>query len=117
MNFVLLMTFNWDLGDLPGCKARLQSDPGVNIEDFMGLCVVSEGFPCISHILCVSCQYTTHDPCKQLWCSDYHNPFYCKTKKGPPLDGTKCAPGRVRILSWTLKWGQPGLRGWAVSRP
>ncbi|TNM84399.1 hypothetical protein fugu_008577 [Takifugu bimaculatus] len=38
--------------------------------------------------------YTTHDPCKQLWCSDYHNPFYCKTKKGPPLDGTKCAPGK-----------------------
>ncbi|CAF97267.1 unnamed protein product, partial [Tetraodon nigroviridis] len=36
----------------------------------------------------------THDPCKQLWCSDYHNPFYCKTKKGPPLDGTKCAPGK-----------------------
>lgn len=43
-------------------------------------------------------QYTGQDPCKQLWCSDYHNPFYCKTKKGPPLDGTKCAPGKVRTL-------------------
>uniref|UniRef100_A0A8C2WZ65 ADAM metallopeptidase with thrombospondin type 1 motif 2 n=1 Tax=Cyclopterus lumpus TaxID=8103 RepID=A0A8C2WZ65_CYCLU len=38
--------------------------------------------------------YTTLDHCKQLWCSDYNNPFYCKTKKGPPLDGTKCGPGK-----------------------
>lgn len=45
-------------------------------------------------IMCL--QYTNTDPCKQLWCSDYNNPFYCKTKKGPPLDGTKCGPGKVR---------------------
>ncbi|GLD71135.1 A disintegrin and metalloproteinase with thrombospondin motifs 2-like protein [Lates japonicus] len=38
--------------------------------------------------------YTNNDPCKQLWCSEYHNPFFCKTKKGPPLDGTKCGPGK-----------------------
>lgn len=44
-------------------------------------------------------QYTNLEPCKQLWCSDYNNPFYCKTKKGPPLDGTKCGPGKVR---WQL---------------
>lgn len=54
--------------------------------------------------LCVFCgvfayQYPNLDPCKQLWCSDYSNPFYCKTKKGPPLDGTKCGPGKVR---WPL---------------
>lgn len=35
-NFLLLMTFNWDLGDLSGCKARLQSDPGVNILTLWG---------------------------------------------------------------------------------
>uniref|UniRef100_A0A3Q3ABI1 ADAM metallopeptidase with thrombospondin type 1 motif, 2a n=1 Tax=Kryptolebias marmoratus TaxID=37003 RepID=A0A3Q3ABI1_KRYMA len=38
--------------------------------------------------------YTAPDPCKQLWCSDYNNPFFCRTKKGPPLDGTKCGPGK-----------------------
>ncbi|KAM9846472.1 A disintegrin and metalloproteinase with thrombospondin motifs 2-like [Aulostomus maculatus] len=38
--------------------------------------------------------YIILEPCKQLWCSDYNNPFFCKTKKGPPLDGTKCGPGK-----------------------
>ncbi|KAK5917576.1 hypothetical protein CgunFtcFv8_002414 [Champsocephalus gunnari] len=38
--------------------------------------------------------YTTLDPCKQLWCSEYSSPFYCKTKKGPALPGTKCGPGK-----------------------
>lgn len=46
--------------------------------------------------VCVFLQYTNLDPCKQLWCSDYNNPFSCRTKKGPPLDGTKCGPGKVR---------------------
>ena len=50
-------------------------------------------------------QYTAHDPCQQLWCSDYYNPFYCRTKKGPPLDGTKCAPGKVRTLRLS-QWPQ-----------
>nr|XP_015205093.1 PREDICTED: A disintegrin and metalloproteinase with thrombospondin motifs 2 isoform X1 [Lepisosteus oculatus] len=39
-------------------------------------------------------QYRTFDPCKQLWCSHPDNPFFCKTKKGPPIDGTMCAPGK-----------------------
>ncbi|XP_067413109.1 A disintegrin and metalloproteinase with thrombospondin motifs 3 isoform X1 [Emydura macquarii macquarii] len=38
--------------------------------------------------------FRTFDPCKQLWCSHPDNPFFCKTKKGPPLDGTECAPGK-----------------------
>lgn len=42
-----------------------------------------------------SLQYRTFDPCKQLWCSHPDNPFFCKTKKGPPIDGTMCAPGKV----------------------
>ncbi|KAM9375674.1 A disintegrin and metalloproteinase with thrombospondin motifs 2-like [Pholidichthys leucotaenia] len=39
-------------------------------------------------------QYRTYDPCKQLWCSHPDNPFFCKTKKGPPIDGTMCGNGK-----------------------
>uniref|UniRef100_A0A3P9KTG9 ADAM metallopeptidase with thrombospondin type 1 motif, 2 n=1 Tax=Oryzias latipes TaxID=8090 RepID=A0A3P9KTG9_ORYLA len=39
-------------------------------------------------------QYRTFDPCKQLWCSHPDNPFFCKTKKGPPIDGTMCGSGK-----------------------
>uniref|UniRef100_UPI00358F4FE1 A disintegrin and metalloproteinase with thrombospondin motifs 3-like isoform X2 n=1 Tax=Myxine glutinosa TaxID=7769 RepID=UPI00358F4FE1 len=38
--------------------------------------------------------FRTVDACKQLWCSHPDNPYFCKTKKGPPLDGTECAPGK-----------------------
>ncbi|XP_038638742.1 A disintegrin and metalloproteinase with thrombospondin motifs 14-like isoform X3 [Scyliorhinus canicula] len=38
--------------------------------------------------------FRTFDPCKQLWCSHPDNPYFCKTKKGPPLDGTECTPGK-----------------------
>ncbi|XP_053166897.1 A disintegrin and metalloproteinase with thrombospondin motifs 14 isoform X4 [Hemicordylus capensis] len=38
--------------------------------------------------------FRTFDPCKQLWCSHPDNPYFCKTKKGPPLDGTECASGK-----------------------
>lgn len=48
-------------------------------------------------------KYATHDPCKQLLCSEYNNPFHCKTKKGPPLDGTKCGPGKVRCLQQKIR--------------
>ncbi|XP_032697056.1 A disintegrin and metalloproteinase with thrombospondin motifs 14 isoform X3 [Lontra canadensis] len=41
-----------------------------------------------------STQFQTFEPCKQLWCSRPDNPYFCKTKKGPPLDGTECAPGQ-----------------------
>lgn len=40
-------------------------------------------------------QFRTFEACKQLWCSHPDNPYFCKTKKGPPLDGTECAPGKV----------------------
>ncbi|XP_066504808.1 A disintegrin and metalloproteinase with thrombospondin motifs 2-like [Hoplias malabaricus] len=39
-------------------------------------------------------QYRTYDPCKQLWCAHPDNPFFCKTKKGPPIDGTMCGDGK-----------------------
>ncbi|KAM6346067.1 LOW QUALITY PROTEIN: A disintegrin and metalloproteinase with thrombospondin motifs 3-like [Podargus strigoides] len=38
--------------------------------------------------------FRTFDLCKQLWCSHPDNPYFCRTKKGPPLDGTECAPGK-----------------------
>uniref|UniRef100_A0A3P8NSK8 ADAM metallopeptidase with thrombospondin type 1 motif, 14 n=1 Tax=Astatotilapia calliptera TaxID=8154 RepID=A0A3P8NSK8_ASTCA len=38
--------------------------------------------------------FRTYDPCKQLWCSHPDNQYFCKTKKGPPVDGTECAPGK-----------------------
>uniref|UniRef100_A0A8C9T7B4 ADAM metallopeptidase with thrombospondin type 1 motif 2 n=1 Tax=Scleropages formosus TaxID=113540 RepID=A0A8C9T7B4_SCLFO len=44
------------------------------------------------YMMCTA--YSTLDPCQQLWCSHPDNPFFCKTKKGPPLDGTVCAPGK-----------------------
>lgn len=43
-------------------------------------------------------QYRTFDPCKQLWCSHPDNPFFCKTKKGPPIDGTMCGNGKVFLM-------------------
>ncbi|XP_006889103.1 PREDICTED: A disintegrin and metalloproteinase with thrombospondin motifs 14 [Elephantulus edwardii] len=50
--------------------------------------------------------FRTFDPCKQLWCSHPDNPYFCKTKKGPPLDGTECSPGK-----WCFKghciWKSP----------
>eukprot|EP00069_Balaena_mysticetus_P003659 bmy_16722T0 len=41
--------------------------------------------------------FRTFEACKQLWCSHPDNPYFCKTKKGPPLDGTECAPGKVVV--------------------
>ncbi|XP_035034405.1 A disintegrin and metalloproteinase with thrombospondin motifs 2 [Hippoglossus stenolepis] len=61
--------------------------------------------------------YTTHDPCKQLWCSDYNNPFFCKTKKGPPLDGTKCGLGKHCFKGFCMKLTPDLLRqdgGWGT---
>jgi len=30
------------------------------------------------------------DPCEHLWCAHQDSPQLCKTKKGPPMDGTAC---------------------------
>ncbi|XP_035482470.2 A disintegrin and metalloproteinase with thrombospondin motifs 2 [Scophthalmus maximus] len=61
--------------------------------------------------------YPNHEPCKQLWCSDYHNPFYCKTKKGPPLDGTRCGLGKHCFKGFCIKLTPNLLRqdgGWGT---
>uniref|UniRef100_A0A8C7WH44 ADAM metallopeptidase with thrombospondin type 1 motif, 2a n=1 Tax=Oncorhynchus mykiss TaxID=8022 RepID=A0A8C7WH44_ONCMY len=47
--------------------------------------------------------YSTYDPCKQLWCSHPDNPFFCKTKKGPPIDGTTCAAGKHCFKGYCMK--------------
>ncbi|XP_071313715.1 A disintegrin and metalloproteinase with thrombospondin motifs 2-like isoform X2 [Trachinotus anak] len=46
----------------------------------------------VGYTMCTA--YRTFDPCKQLWCSHPDNPFFCKTKKGPPIDGTTCGNGK-----------------------
>ncbi|XP_068613342.1 A disintegrin and metalloproteinase with thrombospondin motifs 3-like [Brachionichthys hirsutus] len=46
----------------------------------------------VGYKICTS--FRTFDPCKQLWCSHPDNLYFCKTKKGPPLDGTECANGK-----------------------
>nr|XP_055035395.1 A disintegrin and metalloproteinase with thrombospondin motifs 2 isoform X1 [Misgurnus anguillicaudatus] len=48
----------------------------------------------MGYMMCTAVSYSTYDPCQQLWCSHPENPFFCKTKKGPPIDGTKCATGK-----------------------
>ncbi|XP_069826490.1 A disintegrin and metalloproteinase with thrombospondin motifs 2-like isoform X1 [Dendropsophus ebraccatus] len=69
----------------------------------------------IGYMMCTA--FRTFDPCKQLWCSHPDNPYFCKTKKGPPLDGTMCAQGKhcfkghciwltPEILRQDGNWGQ-----------
>ncbi|XP_035846688.1 A disintegrin and metalloproteinase with thrombospondin motifs 2-like isoform X2 [Sander lucioperca] len=67
------------------------------------------------YTLCTA--YASIDPCRQLWCSEYSNPFYCKTKKGPPLDGTKCGPGKHCFKGLCMKLTPNLLRqdgGWGA---
>lgn len=35
------------------------------------------------------------EPCSHLWCGHVDSPLVCKTKKGPPLEGTDCGFGKV----------------------
>lgn len=34
--------------------------------------------------------------CSHLWCSHKSTPQVCKTKKGPPLEGTICGKDKVK---------------------
>lgn len=43
-------------------------------------------------LLCRS--FMLSDPCTHLWCSNRSTPLMCKTKKGPPLEGTPCGKGK-----------------------
>ena len=39
------------------------------------------------------------DPCEHLWCAHQDTPLLCKTKKGPPMDGTACGKNKVWLKS------------------
>lgn len=30
------------------------------------------------------------EPCSHLWCGHIESPLVCKTKRGPPIEGTEC---------------------------
>ena len=38
------------------------------------------------------------DPCEHLWCAHQDTPLLCKTKKGPPMDGTACGRNKVFLF-------------------
>ncbi|XP_072256883.1 A disintegrin and metalloproteinase with thrombospondin motifs 2-like isoform X2 [Pyxicephalus adspersus] len=66
----------------------------------------------VGYMMCTA--FRTFDPCKQLWCSHPDNPYFCKTKKGPPLDGTMCAQGKATASGLLLKYSDKmeiGARG------
>lgn len=35
------------------------------------------------------------EPCSRLWCGNSNVSETCKTKKGPPLEGTLCGSSKV----------------------
>lgn len=43
------------------------------------------------------------DPCSHLWCGHEAAPFVCKSKKGPPLEGTECGFGKVILQKYVQK--------------
>ena len=50
------------------------------------------------------------DPCSHLWCGHVSAPLVCKTKKGPPLEGTECGVnhwcvGGYCVLVDHSRWG------------
>lgn len=82
--------------------------------------------PSNCHAFCSLCHYSPHppasqfrtfEPCKQLWCSHPDNPYFCKTKKGPPLDGTECAPGKVPVGGCAGSGPPPAPVPWTVHMP
>lgn len=46
------------------------------------------------------------DPCTHLWCSNSSLPFHCKTKKGPPLEGTVCGEQKWCRHGFCVAMGQ-----------
>ena len=71
--------------------------------------------PCfIRYFLCRS--FALSDPCTHLWCGHKSSPQLCKTKKGPPLEGTPCGQDKVkeRLIFVSFKTGRILCRYCAV---
>lgn len=94
----------WGEEGVPGARRGCQESTG-GAESPPGL---PAAVP--AQLLCAP-QFRTFDPCKQLWCSHPDNPYFCKTKKGPPLDGTECSPGKVGPAWTSLRRGRGHPRG------
>ncbi|KAJ8983287.1 hypothetical protein NQ317_010537 [Molorchus minor] len=45
------------------------------------------------------------EPCSHLWCGHQNSPLVCKTKKGPPLEGTECGFGKWCINGYCEEVG------------
>ncbi|XP_019875502.2 A disintegrin and metalloproteinase with thrombospondin motifs 2 [Aethina tumida] len=53
------------------------------------------------------------EPCYHLWCGHSKSPLVCKTKKGPPLEGTECGFGK-----WCVKGFCQEIQGdWSSKTP
>ncbi|XP_066156284.1 A disintegrin and metalloproteinase with thrombospondin motifs 3-like [Euwallacea fornicatus] len=50
------------------------------------------------------------EPCSHLWCGHIDCPMVCKTKKGPPLEGTECGFGKWCISGYCSDVPQPSDR-------
>lgn len=68
------------------------------------------------------------EPCSHLWCGHEKSPLVCKTKKGPPLEGTECGSDKWCINGYCetvnkLKFGvvpvqhNPQDGGWSDWSP
>ncbi|GFO12445.1 A disintegrin and metalloproteinase with thrombospondin motifs 3, partial [Plakobranchus ocellatus] len=40
------------------------------------------------------CPHVYGDPCHSLWCSSTSRPYMCRTKRGPPMTGSRCGRDR-----------------------
>ncbi|KAG5878130.1 hypothetical protein JTB14_017219 [Gonioctena quinquepunctata] len=47
---------------------------------------------CLRYFMCRA--FEIIEPCSHLWCGHQDTPLVCKTKKGPPLEGTECGFGK-----------------------
>ncbi|XP_041485782.1 A disintegrin and metalloproteinase with thrombospondin motifs 3-like isoform X1 [Lytechinus variegatus] len=54
--------------------------------------------------------FNDYDKCDQLWCMHYRKRYVCRTKKGPPLDGTECGPG-MWCVQGTCRYSQNQIDG------
>lgn len=57
------------------------------------------------------------EPCAHLWCGHKDSPLVCKTKKGPPLEGTECGFGKWCVNGYCSEIAQKADRIPVVLNP